>query len=168
MHLAIRSTSIASLAALIAFVAAARPAQAQLARAPLSTWTPTRLEHRPATLLPDVGEPSPWAMALGGVLGEVGAAGLMLGIGASCGDSDDACGWTAVLLWLPTAALAVPAGVKWAGSRRSYGRLLLGSLGGMVVGWGVAEGIHQAGVTGDGLVGVIAVIHIGATVVMGL
>ena len=78
------------------------------------------------------------------------------------------CGWGALTAGFLASAFTVPAGVRLAGSKRSYGRLLLGSIAGIAVGVVLAEAVHTAGVDGGELYLIVPVTQIIGTVAAGL
>ncbi len=109
-----------------------------------------------------------WRLGLGGAAGEVAALGITLGLAAGCSRGSEDCGWGALTAGFVASAFTVPAGVKLAGSRRSYGRLLLGSLAGLGVGWLLADAVHTTGVDGGELYLIVPLTQIMGTVVAGL
>jgi len=112
--------------------------------------------------------PPVWRLALGGGAGEVAALGMTVGLAAGCTRGSEECGWGALTAGVVASAFTVPAGVKLAGSRRSYGRLLLGSFAGFAVGAILADAVHTTGVDGGELYLIVPVTQIVGTVVAGL
>ena len=162
-----RLTEVLTVLGLVAL--AAPPAGAQAARERFPSWVPREATPSVAASgAPDAGAPT-WRLAVGGTLAALGSAGLTLALAQTCADGpgDDACEWTALSAGVLASAFAVPGGVQVAGSRRSYGRLLLASVGGMFAGWLVAEGMHGAGVNGEGLLLMVPIVQIGMTTILG-
>lgn len=111
---------------------------------------------------------SPERLVLGAAAGELAAVGLTVGLASGCASGSEDCGWGALTAGFLASAFTVPAGVRLAGSKRSYGRLLLGSIAGIAVGVVLAEAVHTAGVDGGELYLIVPVTQIIGTVAAGL